>query len=242
MDVTGKVIIVTGASEGIGCAAARRLAQAGAKVALVARNRARLEELAQELRGADHEALGVPTDLRDPQAVAQMVEQVQGAFGRIDVLINNAGQSAAGTVADVDPAIFRQIMELNIYGALSAIQAVVPVMRAGGGGMIVNISSMVSKMNIPGLGTYAATKAALNVLSSTARAELAPENIRVITVFPRTTETDFGKHALGDREMRAHQRPGANWRANVVVDSPEFVAEKILAAVQTEAEETYMDR
>jgi short-subunit dehydrogenase len=242
MDVIGKVIIVTGASEGIGRAAVRCLAQAGAKVALVARNRARLEELVQELRGTDHEALGVPTDLRDPQAVAQMVEQVRVAFGRIDVLINNAGQSAAGTVADVDPAIFRQIMELNIYGALAAIQAVVPVMRAGGGGMIVNISSMVSKMNIPGLGTYAATKAALNVLSSTARDELAPENIRVITVFPRTTETDFGKHALGDREMRARQRPGANWRANVVVDSPEFVAEKILAAVQTEAEETYMDR
>jgi short-subunit dehydrogenase len=240
MDISGKVAIITGASEGIGRATARALALEGAKVVLAARNRARLEELAEELRRQNLEAHVVPTDICDPEAVRQMVERAFEHFDRIDVLINNAGQSAAGTVAGVAPAVFRQIMDLNVYGALYAIQAVVPKMREGGGGVIVNISSMVSKLRIPGLGTYAATKAALNLLSATARVELAAENIRVITVFPRTTATEFGKHALGDMQLRERQRARAA-AGGQTVDTPEFVAGKILEAVQKEPEEMYME-
>jgi short-subunit dehydrogenase len=129
---------------------------------------------------------------------------------------------------------------LNVYGALYAIQAVVPKMRTGGGGVILNISSMVSKLRLPGLGTYAATKAALNLLSATARVELAAENIRVITVFPRTTATDFGKHAVGDMQLRDRQRSRAA-SSGQVVDSAEYVAKKILEAAQTEVEEMYME-
>jgi short-subunit dehydrogenase len=241
MDVAGKVTIITGASEGIGRATAKCFAQAGAKVVLVARSREKLELLAEEIRGQGREALVLPADMRDPEAVKQMVDQACDHYGQIDILVNNAGQSAAGPVAAIEIGHFREIMELNVYGALFAIQAVVPKMRLGGGGVILNISSMVSKLKLPGLGTYAATKAALNLLSATARVELAAENIRVITVFPRTTETDFGKHALGDLELRARQRAASNWRANVVVDSAEFVAGKILEAAQTEPEEIYME-
>jgi short-subunit dehydrogenase len=241
MDVSGKVAIITGASEGIGRAAARCFAETGAKVVLAARSRDKLEALAEELRAQKHDAFVVPTDMRDCGAVKQMIDQAYDHCGRIDILINNAGQSAAGPVASIEVSHFRVIMELNVYGALYAIQAVVPKMRLGGGGVILNISSMVSKLKLPGLGTYAATKAALNLLSDTARVELAPENIRVVTVFPRTTETDFGKHAIGDLELRARQRSAADWRANVVVDSAEYVAEKILAAAQTEPEEMYME-
>jgi short-subunit dehydrogenase len=241
MDVSGKVTIITGASEGIGRAAAQCFAEAGAKVVLVARSRDKLEALAEELRAQQRDVFVLPTDIRDCGAVKRMIDQACDHYGRIDILINNAGQSAAGPVASIDVAHFRLIMELNVYGALYAIQAVVPKMRMGGGGVILNISSMVSKLKLPGLGTYAATKAALNLLSATARVELAAENIRVITVFPRTTATDFGKHAAGDLQMRERQRSETNWRANVVVDSAEYVAKKILAAAQNEPEEMYME-
>jgi short-subunit dehydrogenase len=240
MDISGKVAIVTGASEGIGRATAQALAKAGAKMVLAARNQARLQELAEELRRQGNEAHVIPTDVRDCDAVRRLVDRADEHFGRIDILVNNAGQSAAGTVAEVDPAAFRQIMELNVYGALYAIQAVVPKMREAGGGLIVNISSMVSKLRLPGLGTYAATKAALNLLSATARVELAAENIRAITVFPRTTATDFGKHAAGDLQLRERQRARAAGGGQPV-DTPEFVAGKILEAIQTEPEEKYME-
>jgi short-subunit dehydrogenase len=240
MDVSGKIAIITGASEGIGRATARRFAEAGAKVVVVARSREKLEELAKELRQQDREVLVLPADMRDPDSVQRMVDQAFEHYGRIDLLINNAGQSAAGMVAAIDVAHFREIMELNVYGALYAIQAVVPKMHLGGGGVILNISSMVSKLRLPGLGTYAATKAALNALSGMARVELAAENIRVITVFPRTTATDFGKHAFGDLQLRERQRARAS-ASGQPVDSPAFVAKKILEAAKSEPEEIYME-
>lgn len=240
MDIIGKIVIITGASEGIGRATAKCFAQAGANVVLVARSREKIEALAEEIRRQGHEAFVLPADMRNPDAVRQMVDLAFEHFGRIDILINNAGQSAAGPIASIDVAHFRQIMELNVYGAFYAIQAVVPKMRMGGGGVILNISSMVSKLRLPGLGTYAATKAALNQLSATARVELTAENIRVVTVFPRTTATDFGKHAVGDMQLRERQRAGAA-SSGQIVDSAEDVAKKILEAAQTEPEEIYMD-
>ena len=104
--------------------------------------------------------------------------------------------------------------------------------------MIVNISSMVSKMHIPGLGFYASTKAALNILSETARDELHKDNIRVLTVFPRTTATDFGPNSLGDRQLRQRQRSAAS--ASIPADSADYVAGKILKAIERETAEQYM--
>jgi short-subunit dehydrogenase len=239
MDIAGKVCIITGASEGIGLATARCFAAKGAKVVLAARSTDKLTALAEELTGQDQEALPIPTDMRDPVAVGQLIDQTYKHYGRIDVLINNAGQAAAGNVADVKIEDFQAIWELNVLGVLYAIQAVVPKMRQGGGGLIINVSSMVSKMNLPGLAAYAATKAALNQLSATGRAELAAENIRVLTVYPRMTATDFGIHSLGNRAVRQQQRTGAI--ARTVVDSPEYVAEKILEAAEKEPAEQYMD-
>ena len=237
MDISGKVAIITGASAGIGLATAKRFAAAGAKVVLAARSSDKLTALADELRSEGREAFPLPTDMRNPAAVNHLIEQAFRHYGRIDILINNAGQSTAGTVAGVNPDDFRQILELNVWGPLYAMQAVVPKMRQVDGGVIINISSMVSKMYLPGLGAYAATKAALNLLSGTARVELAPENIRVVTVFPRTTATDFGKHSLGNPELRQRQRS----TTHAPVDTPEFVAERILAAAIEEPPEQYMD-
>jgi short-subunit dehydrogenase len=238
MDVQGKVVLITGASAGIGLATARRFAEAGAKLALVARSADLLSGLADELRERGTEAVAIPADLRDPAQVKAAVAETVRRYGRIDILINNAGQSAAGTIADMNPDDFHQIVALNVFAPLIAVQAVVPIMREQGGGMIMNVSSMVSKMHIPGLAAYAATKAALNVLSDTARVELAADNIRVISIFPRVTATDLGKHSLGDLELRRRQRANPS----VPVDSPEFVADKILAAAINEPEEQYMDR
>jgi short-subunit dehydrogenase len=237
MEIKDRVVLITGASGGIGLAMARRFAAGGARVVLAARSGDALEKTAEDLRRQGHEALAVRADVTSRADVDRMVDEACRRFGRIDILVNNAGQAAAGTIADVNADHFRQIIDLNVFGPLYTMQATIPKMREGGGGLIINVSSMVSKMHIPGLGTYAATKAALNMLSDTARAELEADNIRVITVFPRMTATAFGKNSLGNREMRSRQRSGGP----MTVDSAEFVAEKIVEAAQKEPAEQYME-
>jgi short-subunit dehydrogenase len=239
VDIKDKVVIVTGASAGIGLAIAHAAAQAGAKVVLAVRSADRLTQLSEELSREGCEVMVVPTDMRQPAEVVQLIEMAVQHFGRIDVLINNAGQAVAGTVAELDLEAYRQVIELNMFGPIYAMQASVPQMRANGGGIIINVSSMVSKMNIPGLGGYASTKSALNMLSATARGELAADNIRVITVYPRMTATDFGRNSIGNRRMRQQQR--GNAAPGVVVDTPEYVAGKILEAIQQEPAEQFMD-
>jgi short-subunit dehydrogenase len=238
MEISGAVVVITGASAGIGLAAARRFAAEGAKVVMAARSAEVLDKVAQELRQQGCDALAVRTDMRSQAEVNRLIDTTFDHFGRIDILVNNAAQSVAGTVADVSIDDLRQIIDLNILGPLYAMQAAIPKMRASGGGLILNISSMVSKMQIPGLAGYAASKAALNMLSDTARRELESDNIRVITVYPRLTATDFGKNALGNRQMRQQQRAPST----IVPDSPEHVANKILEAARNEPAEQYMDR
>ena len=235
MNVQGTVVIITGASAGIGLATAHLFAGQGTKLALAARSTEKLRQLADELGGRGHEAIAIPTDMRQQAEVERLIDQTFTHFGRIDMLINNAGQAAAGPVSTVSVEDYRQIIDLNIFGPLYAMQAVIPKMRASGGGLILNISSNVSKMTIPGIGAYASTKSALNMLSDTARRELAPENIRVITVYPRQTATDFGKNALINRQRREGPPP-----SNVPPDSAEFVAQKILEAAQNEPAEQFL--
>ncbi len=239
MELKDKVVLVTGASMGIGLATARAAAAAGAKIVLAARSTDKLTQLAEELQQSGTAALVVPTDMRNQVEVKHLVETTVQHFGRLDVLINNAGQAVAGAIADLDLEAYRQVIELNMFGPMYAIQASVPQMRTQGGGLIVNVSSMVSKMSIPGLGGYASTKAALNTLSATARGELAADNIRVITVYPRMTATDFGRNSIGNRQMRQQQR--GTPRPDVVIDTAEYVASKILEAIQKEPPEQFMD-
>ncbi len=147
MDIQEKVVIITGASEGIGLATARLFAEAGAKVALAARSAETLYTIVNELHAQHREALAVPTDMRNKDAIEALVDSVFQQYGRIDILINNAGQAARGHVADVDIDQFRQIFELNVLGPVEAMQAVIPKMRQNGGGLIINVSSGVSKTN-----------------------------------------------------------------------------------------------
>jgi short-subunit dehydrogenase len=243
MDITGKVVIVTGASAGIGLASACLLAAEGAKVVLAARSAEKLAIIEKDLRGSGAEATAIPTDMRDRRQVECLVNETCRLFGGIDILVNNAGQALAGAVADFAIEDYRKIIELNIIGPIYALQAVVPFMRKRGGGLILNISSMVTRMHLPGLAGYASTKSALNMLSETARLELAKDNIRVILVLPRTTATDFGRNSLGDQELRRRQREAAarSGAAAYPIDTPEFVARKILEAIRKEPAEQTMD-
>lgn len=237
MEVQNKVVIITGASMGIGAATAHVFAAAGAKLVLAARSVDKLTAVAQSL--PPHvETLIVPTDMTDQAQVSALIDQAYEHFGQIDILINNAGQAVAGWVATVDPAHFRQIIELNLLGPLHALQAVVPKMKEQGGGVIINISSNVSKMAIPGIGAYAATKYALNGLSLTARNELAADNIRVVLFHPGLTATDFGQNALFDENM-ANWRPGGDGPMPTP-DSAEDVARNILEAAINEPAEMGM--
>ena len=238
MDVQGKVVIITGASMGIGAAVARVFADAGAKVVLAARSADKLEDVVSSLP-AQTETLIVPTDMTDPAQVKAVVDQTIARFGRIDIAINNAGQTAIGTVATLDIEQYRQIIALNVFGPLHMMQAVVPQMRAQGGGVIINISSSVSKMAIPGIGAYASTKYALNGLSLTARNELAQENIRVVLFLPGQTATDFGKNALRPEGLDKGWRPGGN-QPMPAPDTADDVARKILEAAITEPAEMGM--
>jgi len=240
MEIQDKVVIITGASEGIGLATARLFAQEGAKVALAARSADTLHAIVNELHEQHREAIAVPTNMRKKDEIEAMVDSVYQQYGRIDILINNAGQAVRGNVADVDIDQFRQVFELNVLGPVEAMQAIIPKMRQNGGGLIINVSSNVSKMHLPAISTYPATKAALNMISDTAREELASDNIRITTMFPRQTATNFGKNSLAT--SKTNQQGPRPPQGGPGPDSAEAVAQKLLEAARNEPHDQYMDR
>ncbi len=238
MDIRESVVIITGASTGLGEATARLLASQGARVAVAARSVDTLNRLAAELPGS----LAVPTDLCDGAAIAQMVAQVHTHYGRIDLLINNAGQAMQGPVEHVDVAQYRAVMDVNLYGPLLAMQAVIPLMRAQGGGLIFNISTALTKlpMYLPGLGAYVSTKYALNALMLTARAELAAHNIRIGVIYPGPMTTAFGTQAppaTAGRQGAPGEAPATLPPGAPTPETPEAVAALILDAVRHEPAE-----
>jgi short-subunit dehydrogenase len=180
--------------------------------------------------------MAIVTDMRVAADVSVMVEAALKAHGRIDALVNNAGQGMYCPVEEIDIDSYKALMELNVYAPLRAMQLVIPRMRASGGGLIVNISSMVSKNAYPGLGAYASTKYALNALSFTARAELAKDNIVVCVMHPRMTATRFGENAIGARPAAS----GAPGTRAPQVDEPEQVAARVLELIASEAAEASM--
>lgn len=232
MDIKNKVIIVTGASGGIGLAAARLLSEHEAHVVLVARSTEKLQELAKEIPNS----FAVTADMRDEIAIRQMISQVHSHYGRIDCLVNNAGQGMHVSVENTNLDQFRSIFELNVIGVLAAMQAVIPLMRSQAeGGVIVNISSGLTKRIVPTVGPYASTKFALNAISLTARMELAKDNIRVGLVFPGITATDFFKNTI------SHEMSHSERLKMMPMDTAEAVAEKIVEAIRTEEAEVLVD-
>ena len=226
MDIKNKVAIVTGASSGIGLATAKLLTQKGAKVVLVARSKDKLEGLSKELPGS----LAIPADMTKIPDIKKMVSQANKHYGRIDVLVNNAGQGYDAQIEKIDVEKLRKIFDLNVTGPLVAMQEVIPIMRKAGGGAIVNISSGLALMYLADMGAYSASKRALVGISLTAREELKKDNIAVSVMYPFITLTDFEKNTI-------KATPGEEWtpeeNGRFKPDSAEYAAEKIVEAIET---------
>jgi short-subunit dehydrogenase len=224
MELKGAVVIVTGASSGIGEATARLAAAQGAVVVLAARRADRLTALARELPRSS----AVPTDMRYPEAIVRLVRTAVERHGRVDVLVNNAGQGLHVPIEQVKLEDLEAVTQLNFYAPMLAMQAVIPLMRAQGGGAIVNVSSATSRMVLPGVGAYSATKSALNMLSDVARQELAPDGIVVSVVYPSVTATEF------HQSLRAGARVGGGWAGGrIEPHSAAEVAEAIIGVIRS---------
>ena len=223
MEIEGRVVVVTGASSGIGEATARAASGAGARLVLAARRADRLESLAAELG----DAVAVPCDVTDAAQVAALVRTALEAFGRVDVLVNNAGQGLQAEVEQLSLDDFRAVLELNLVAPLALLQAVLPAMRAQGEGVVVNVSSGTTFADVPGTGGYVASKIALERLSAIARAELEPAGVTVSTLIPFATETEF----LGS--IRAGRAEAEAMTAGASFDAPEQVAEAVLELIRS---------
>ncbi len=227
-----KIVIVTGASEGIGLEVARLLAAGGAKVVLAARSAEKLKKAAAELAGS----VALPADLRKPEDIKSLIAGTMQRFGRIDILVNNAGQGIYGPLEKIDLAAYRRVMDLNVFSVADLIQQVIPIMRKQGGGRIINVSSMVSKNCYPNLSAYASTKYALNALSLTARKELAGDGIVVSVMHPKMTATRFGVNAVGGNPADSR----ADGQRAPRVDTALEVAEKTVKLIESGEAEANM--
>ena len=184
---------------GIGEAAAGVLAAPGVKLALVARSGGKLEKVAVGVKERGGEAFIIQADLSSPEDAARVVPEALKVLGGVDVLINNAGVGNAGTVAAMKMETMRHVMEVNLFSVVRLMQDVIPAMREQGGGHIINISSVVSKISLPTAGGYSASKFALNGISDAARVELAGENIKVTTLCPGVVKSNFHGNLLGGK-------------------------------------------
>lgn len=225
------VIAITGASSGIGRATALRLAREGAAVALCARRKDRLDNVAAEVTAAGGRALPVVADVASADDMSRFVEATLSAFGRLDVMICNAGFGIYGEVDRVTPEQMQHLMDVNFTGTFNAARAALAPFRAQGAGHLIVVSSIVGRRGIPFMGPYAATKFAQVGLAECLRAELHGSGIHVSVVYPISTETEF--HGI----MTAQS--GFATRASGPRQSPDVVADAIARAIRRPVPEIY---
>ena len=186
----GKIALVTGASSGIGAATAVALAAAGASVAISARRKDRLDELAGQIAAAGGKALALPGDMAVQADAVKAVEDTVAHFGRIDILINSAGIMQAGGIEGYDLDEYRRVVDINLMGTVYTSWAAIPHMKRQGVGDIVTISSLAARKGGPETNAYSASKHAVNAMTDGMRQELGGHNIRVMILMPGATETE----------------------------------------------------
>ncbi len=190
-----KVALVTGGGRGIGAAIALQLASLGATTIVCGRTLARLQHTAGQIRSAGGQGEAMACDVADWSSVAALAEKIQTTFGRLDILVNNAGiGSFSGPLHTMPPEKWDPILNTNLRGVFYMIRAFAPILIAGGGGDIVNISSLAGKNALPNGAAYSASKWGLNGLSYSVAEELRGHNIRVSVVCPGSTHTEFSPH------------------------------------------------
>ena len=192
-----KVALITGGSEGIGRAIARKFAKADYRVAIAARTPEKLVETASELKTAfATPVLPIPTDVRDPEQVKQLVEQVIAEFGQLDVLVNNAGLYSSGPTELFSLEDWHEVIDTNLWGYIHTIHAALPYFVAQQSGAIANICSIAGKVPMPYQTIYTTSKHAISGLSQSLHAELAPKGIHVCAIYPNIIDTTFPKKAV----------------------------------------------
>lgn len=228
-------VLITGASQGIGKATAFLFARHGYNVVLAARQPDRLEAVAEELRNAGHSALAIPTDVRQFSEVNALVERAIAHYGKIDVLVNNAGIYISGPVEQFSLEEWHQAIDTNLWGYIHTIHALLPHFLEQGKGTIVNVGSVGGKAAIPYLTPYTTSKFAVTGLTEAMHTELAPKGIQVCGVYPNLIKSDFLERAIfqgQDSEDKQQRRQQVEQILQVpVVEKPEDVAEAIWKAV-----------
>ena len=227
-----RAIAITGASAGIGRATALRLARDGAALAVCARRADRLDEVAHEIRAAGGRALPVVADVTIAEDMERLVELTLAEYGRLDVMICNAGFGIAGAIDATTPEQMRKLVDVNYFGTYFATRAALPVFRRQGHGHLIVVSSILGKRGVPYMGAYAATKFAQVGMAECLRAELAGSDIHVSVVFPVSTDTEFF-------EVMSSETGATIERALGPRQPVEQVAEAIARAIDRPVPEVY---
>lgn len=224
--ITDKVIVITGASSGTGAATVRHLAERGANVVLAARRAERIEALADELTAAGHQATAVTTDVTDQGQVKRLVEATIERFGRVDVLINNAGLMPLSPLERLRIDEWDQMIDVNLKGVLYGIAAALPHMKAQKSGHIINVSSVYGHKLGPGSSVYSATKFGVRALSEGLRQEVKPYNIRTTIMSPGAVATELLDH-ITEQDVQTATRD----YADQIAIPPESFARMVAFAI-----------
>lgn len=199
MEMDGKVVVITGASMGIGEAIAKVFADEGASVVFLSRDASRAEAARQRVGHTDR-TLALACNVCKRDEIDRALGLTLQNFHRVDAWVNNAGVGIRDSVADMETSALRELFETNFFGTIACMQAVVPAMRNNGGGSIINISSVAGHIPVPFMAIYSASKFAMNAIGKGARMELKRDNINVLTVCPGYINTDFSAHVVADRK------------------------------------------
>ena len=230
-NLAGAVVVITGASSGIGRAAARAFAERDARLVLAARREEPLREAADECRRLGVDAVAVPTDVTDEAAVEGLARQAAERFGGIDVWVNNAGVYLAGSFEDTPPEAFRRVIEVNLFGCVNGARAALPRLRARNG-VLINVASVAGASTYPYFSAYVASKWAVRGWSATLRQELFGSGVDVCTILPASIDTPLFQHAAN--------YTGWLLKAMNPVYTPEMVAEAMIRCAERPTREVIL--